>query len=76
MIYVLSKYKKNITTFHLKITIFTAVKNRSILHRRVIVMFSISNSQPIVKNANASIVEPLLNLLKTLHLEVQFEGMF
>ena len=31
-------------------------------------------SQPIVKNANPSIVEPLLNLLKTLHLEVQFEG--
>lgn len=30
--------------------------------------------QPIVKNANASIVEPLLNLLKTLHLEVQFEA--
>jgi len=30
--------------------------------------------QPIVKNANPSIVEPLLNLLKTLHLEVQFEG--
>lgn len=31
-------------------------------------------SQPIVKNANANIVEPLLTLLKTLHLEVQFEG--
>ena len=30
--------------------------------------------QPIVKNANPSIVEPLLVLLKTLHLEVQFEG--
>lgn len=30
--------------------------------------------QPIVKNANPSIVEPLLNLLKTLHLEVQFEA--
>ena len=35
MIYVLSKCKKNITKFHLKITVFTAVKNRSILHRRV-----------------------------------------
>ncbi|XP_048760095.1 armadillo-like helical domain containing protein 1 [Ostrea edulis] len=30
--------------------------------------------QPIVKNANPNIVEPLLNLLKTLHLEVQFEA--
>ena len=30
--------------------------------------------QPIVKSANPNLVEPLLNLLKTLHLEVQFEG--
>ena len=30
--------KKNITLFYLKITIFTAVKYRSILHGRVIVM--------------------------------------
>ncbi|CAG2202989.1 Armadillo-like helical domain containing protein 1 [Mytilus edulis] len=30
--------------------------------------------QPIVKSANPSIVEPLLNLLKTLHLEVQYEA--
>lgn len=30
--------------------------------------------QPIVKQANPSIVEPLLNLLKTLHLEVQYEA--
>ena len=37
-IYVYSKYKKNITTFHLKIVIFTAMKNCSLLHRRVIVM--------------------------------------
>ena len=29
---------KNITIFHLKIIIFTAVKNRSILHGRVFVM--------------------------------------
>jgi len=29
--------------------------------------------QPIVGAANATIVEPLLNLLRTLHLEVQFE---
>ena len=37
-IYVLSKYKKNITFFHLKIIIFTAVKNCSILNGRVFVM--------------------------------------
>ncbi|KAK2138580.1 hypothetical protein LSH36_2776g00005, partial [Paralvinella palmiformis] len=30
--------------------------------------------QPIVKSANPSIVDPLLNLLKTLHLEVQYEA--
>ncbi|XP_076441453.1 armadillo-like helical domain containing protein 1 [Babylonia areolata] len=30
--------------------------------------------QPIVEHANPSIVEPLLNLLRTLHLEVQFEA--
>ena len=30
--------KKNITVFHLKIVIFTAVKNRCILHGRVFVM--------------------------------------
>ncbi|KAL8622431.1 hypothetical protein ACOMHN_034096 [Nucella lapillus] len=30
--------------------------------------------QPIVEQANPSIVEPLLNLLRTLHLEVQFEA--
>ena len=32
MIYVLSKNKKNIKFFHLKITIFTALKNHSVLH--------------------------------------------
>ena len=37
---VLSKNKKNITFFHLKIIIFTAVKNRCILHGRVFVMFA------------------------------------
>ena len=31
---------KNITFFHLKIIIFTAVKNKSILHGRVIVIDS------------------------------------
>ena len=33
---------KNIIIFHLKITIFTVVRNRSILHRRVIVMHEIN----------------------------------
>ena len=35
---VLSKNKKNVKIFHLKIIVFTAVKNRSILHKRIIVM--------------------------------------
>ena len=30
--------------------------------------------QPIVKNANQALVEPLLDVLKTQHLEVQYEG--
>ena len=38
MIYVLCKIKKNITFFHLKITIFTAVKYCCILHGHVCVM--------------------------------------
>ena len=37
-IYVLSKNKKNVTFFHLKITIFTAVKYCSILHGHVCVI--------------------------------------
>ena len=37
-IYVLSKHKKNITIFHLKINIFTAVTYRNILYGRVVVM--------------------------------------
>ena len=32
------KKKKNITIFHLKIIIFSAVKNQSIYHRRVCIM--------------------------------------
>ncbi len=32
--------------------------------------------QPIVKAALPIIIEPLLNLLKTLHLEVQYEGKY
>ena len=39
IIYVLSKNKKNVTFFHLKITIFTAVKYCSILHGYVCVMY-------------------------------------
>ena len=39
---VLSKNKKNVTIFHLKIIVFTAVKNRSILHKRVIVICILS----------------------------------
>ena len=35
------KHKKNITIFHLKITIFTAVKNLNILHGIVSVMESV-----------------------------------
>ena len=35
---VLSKNKKNIIFFHLKIIFFTAVENHSILHGRVFVM--------------------------------------
>ena len=37
-IYVLSKNKKNIKKNHRKISIFTAVKNRCLLHGRVFVM--------------------------------------
>ena len=40
-IYVLSKIKKYLTFFHMKITIFTAVKYCSILHGYVCVMRSI-----------------------------------
>ena len=36
---ILSKNKKNITIFHLKIIIFTAVKYYSILYGRVILMY-------------------------------------
>lgn len=36
--------------------------------------YSLRVVQPIVEHANPNIVEPLLNLLKTLHLEVQFEA--
>ena len=41
---VLSKNKKNITIFHLKIIFFTAVKNCSVLHGRVFVMQSIGSA--------------------------------
>ena len=39
-IYVLSQNKKIITNFHLKIIIFTSVKNCCLLHGRVFVMVS------------------------------------
>ena len=35
------KKRKNITIFHLKITIFTSVKNHGILHGCVIVMLTV-----------------------------------
>ena len=45
-IYVLSKNKKIVKTFQLKIVIFTAVKNRCILHGCVFVMENdINNKQ-------------------------------
>lgn len=47
-----------------------------VIVRFVHLMCFISLLQPIVKSANPSIVEPLLNLLKTLHLEVQYEGRY
>ena len=40
-IYVSSKNKKKNTIFHLKINIFTAVKNHCVLHGRVFVMFKL-----------------------------------
>ena len=43
----LSKNKKNITFFHLKITIFTAVKYCSIVHRHVFV--TITRPEPSAK---------------------------
>ena len=44
-IYVLSKNKKSISFFHLKIIIFTAMKNHSILHGHVIVI-KLNSNQP------------------------------
>ena len=41
----LGENKKNTTIFHPKIIIFKAVKNHSILHRRVFVIFTDKNSQ-------------------------------
>ena len=41
---VLSKNKKNITIFHLKIIFFTAVNDCIILHGRVFVMLSVTSS--------------------------------
>ena len=38
-----SKNKKSIKTFHVKILIFTALKNRSVLHGHVFVMGFLMN---------------------------------
>ena len=43
-IYVLSKNKINIKFFHLKIIIFTALKNHCILYKHVCVMFGLTIS--------------------------------
>lgn len=34
------------------------------------------NCKPIVKDSNMSLVDPLIGLLKSLHIEVQYEGKF
>ena len=39
----LSKNKKNVTFFRLKIIIFTALKNRSVLHGRVFLMSTLKH---------------------------------
>ena len=53
--YVLSKNKKNITIFHLKIIVFTAVKNRLILHGHVFVMYIIR--KPVFGTATEDVLE-------------------
>ena len=70
-IYVLSKNKKNITIFHLKITIFTAFKNRCILHGRVFVMSSIDN---LIFRTNLKLY--LLNKIRKVHLTKFLIGHF
>ena len=53
------------------------VRDRNIYHQSTLwlnITVTVILFQPIVGHANPTIVEPLLNLLKTLHLEVQYEG--
>ncbi len=46
----------------------------TIIFHNLFVLVFFSFVQPFVKTAYHSIVEPLLNLLRSLHLEVQYEG--
>ena len=54
----LSKNKKNITIFHLKIIFFTAVKICSILHRHVFVMeMTQSTTQQVFNMISLKVIE-------------------
>ena len=57
-IYFLSKNKKNITFFYLKMIVFSDVKICSILHRYVIIMVHTSPCLPIIKACFTLIVQP------------------
>ena len=50
--YLLSKNKKDVTIFHLKITIFRAVKKHSILNRHVIIMAELWSPSECVHGLN------------------------
>ena len=52
---VLSKNKKNITIFHLKIIIFTAVKSSWLMHGRVFVMQNVCCNHPEIHKRSISI---------------------
>ena len=54
------KIRKQITFFHLKINIFTAVKNHSILHRPVIVMHFQTFSKATWSGSTDCHMKPLL----------------
>ena len=56
----LSIIKKNVKIVHLKIIIFTAVKNYSILHRLVSVMFQAISQELCLRVLRASAVTELL----------------
>ena len=55
-LYVLSKNKKIIKFFHLKISIFTAMKNRCILHGHVFVMFSSKYEGRLINLRNSPLI--------------------